>query len=62
MRFKGAYFIKCNDVVTDDEGKVIELLCTYDPETRSGSGFDGRKVKGTIHWIDKRTAVKIDVN
>ena len=62
VRFKGAYFIKCNDVVTDDEGKVIELLCTYDPETRSGSGFDGRKVKGTIHWIDKRTAVKIDVN
>ena len=62
VRFKGAYFIKCNDVVTDDEGKVIELLCTYDPETRSGSGFEGRKVKGTIHWIDKRTAVKIDVN
>lgn len=62
VRFKGAYFITCNDVVTDDEGKVIELLCTYDPETRSGSGFEGRKVKGTIHWIDKRTAVKIDVN
>lgn len=62
VRFKGAYFIKCNDVVTDDEGNITELLCTYDPETRSGSGFEGRKVKGTIHWIDKRTAVKIDVN
>ena len=61
VRFKGAYFIKCNEVVKDEEGNVKELLCTYDPETRSGSGFEGRKVKGTIHWVDAKTAVPITV-
>ena len=61
VRFKGAYFITCNEVVKDDAGNVIELRCTYDPETRSGSGFDGRKVKGTIHWVDAKTAVKIKI-
>ena len=59
VRFKGAYFITCNEVVKDETGKVTELHCTYDPETRSGSGFEGRKVKGTIHWVDARTAVPI---
>ena len=61
VRFKGAYFITCQDVVKDEAGNVIELRCTYDPETRSGSGFDGRKVKGTIHWVDAKTAVKIKI-
>lgn len=61
VRFKGAYFITCNEVIKDADGKVTELRCTYDPETKSGSGFDGRKVKGTIHWVDARTAVKIKV-
>lgn len=61
VRFKGAYFITCQEVVKDDDGNVIELRCTYDPETRSGSGFDGRKVKGTIHWVDGKTAVKIKI-
>lgn len=61
VRFKGAYFITCNEVIKDAGGKVTELRCTYDPETKSGSGFDGRKVKGTIHWVDVRTAVKIKV-
>ncbi|MFR1723174.1 glutamine--tRNA ligase/YqeY domain fusion protein [Emergencia timonensis] len=61
VRFKGAYFIKCNDVVKNDDGSIKELRCTYDPETRSGSGFEGRKVKGTIHFVDAKTAVKVKI-
>ncbi len=61
VRFKGAYFVKCMEVVKDDSGNIIELKCTYDPETKSGSGFEGRKVKGTIHWVDAKTAVKMTV-
>lgn len=61
VRFKGAYFITCNEVVKNEDGTIKELLCTYDPETRSGSGFEGRKVKGTIHWVDAETAVKIRI-
>lgn len=57
VRLKNAYFIKCNDVIKDENGNVIELHCTYDPETKSGTGFTGRKVKGTIHWVDARSAV-----
>ena len=57
VRLKNAYFIKCNDVVKDENGNVVELHCTYDPETKSGSGFTGRKVKGTIHWVDAKSAV-----
>jgi len=57
VRLKGAYFIKCNDIVKDSEGNVSEIHCTYDPETKSGSGFTGRKVKGTIHWVDATNAV-----
>ena len=57
VRLMGAYFIKCNDVIKDAEGNVVELHCTYDPETKSGSGFTGRKVKGTIHWVDAKHAV-----
>ncbi|WP_026691721.1 glutamine--tRNA ligase/YqeY domain fusion protein [Alteribacter aurantiacus] len=52
VRLKHAYFIKCEDFVKDEEGNIVELHCTYDPETKSGSGFTGRKVKGTIHWVD----------
>lgn len=57
VRLKNAYFIKCNEFVKDESGKVIELHCTYDPETKSGTGFTGRKVKGTIHWVDARQAL-----
>ncbi|EJL28818.1 glutaminyl-tRNA synthetase [Brevibacillus sp. BC25] len=57
VRLKHAYFIKCNDIVKDADGNVIEIHCTYDPETKSGSGFTGRKVKGTIHWVDATNAV-----
>lgn len=52
VRLKNAYFIKCEDVIKDKEGNITEIHCTYDPETKSGSGFTGRKVKGTIHWVD----------
>ena len=61
VRFKGAYFLTCTESVRDEDGNIVELHCTYDPETRSGSGFEGRKVKGTIHWVDAKTAVKIKV-
>ena len=57
VRLKGAYFITCNEVIKDENGEVVELHCTYDPETKSGSGFTGRKVKGTIHWVNAKTAV-----
>nr|WP_010677307.1 glutamine--tRNA ligase/YqeY domain fusion protein [Bacillus timonensis] len=57
VRLKHAYFIKCEEVIKDEEGKVIELRCTYDPETKSGTGFTGRKVKGTIHWVEATQAV-----
>ena len=49
VRLKGAYFVKCTDVIKDENGNVVEVHCTYDPETKSGSGFTGRKVKATIH-------------
>ena len=57
VRLKGAYFIKCTDVIKDASGNIIEVHCTYDPETKSGSGFTGRKVKATIHWVDANTAI-----
>ncbi|MDT3416572.1 glutaminyl-tRNA synthetase [Brevibacillus aydinogluensis] len=57
VRLKHAYFIKCHDVIKDEQGNVVELHCTYDPETKSGTGFTGRKVKGTIHWVDAKHAV-----
>jgi glutaminyl-tRNA synthetase len=61
VRLKNAYFVTCTDFVKDETGKVVEVHCTYDPETRSGSGFEGRKVKGTIHWVDAATAVDATV-
>ena len=51
VRLRHAYFIRCNEVIKDDNGEVIELRCTYDPATKSGSGFNERKPKGTIHWV-----------
>ena len=61
VRLMNAYFVKCTDVVKDENGKVIEVHCTYDPETKSGSGFEGRKVKGTIHWVSAKHAVPVEV-
>jgi glutaminyl-tRNA synthetase len=57
VRLKHAYFIKCEEVIKDEEGNVIEIHCTYDPETKSGTGFTGRKVKGTIHWVEANHAI-----
>ena len=62
VRLRGGYFIKCTGVVKDDKtGEVVEIHCTYDPETRSGNAPDGRKVKGTIHWVSAQHAVEAEV-
>lgn len=60
VRLKNAYFIKCEEVIKDADGNVIELHCTYDQETKSGSGFTGRKVKGTLHWVEATHAVQAE--
>ena len=61
VRLKGAYIIKCNDVVKDADGNVVEIQCTYDPETLSGMPGSMRKVKGTLHWVSARHAVDATV-
>ncbi len=61
VRLKGAYFVTCTDFVKNEDGSIKEIHCTYDPQTRSGSGFEGRKVKGTIHFVDAATAVPITI-
>ncbi len=61
VRLMGAYFVKCVDYKKDENGNVTEIHCTYDPETKSGSGFTGRKVKGTIHWVAAKTAIPAEV-
>jgi len=60
VRLMGAYFVKCVGVDKDEEGNVTAIHCTYDPETKSGSGFEGRKVKGTIHWVNCADAVRAE--
>jgi glutaminyl-tRNA synthetase len=62
VRFKYGYYVTCNEVVKDENGEVIELLCTYDPETKGGWSDDGRKVKGTIHWVNADNHKPITVN
>ncbi len=61
VRLMNAYFVKCESFVKDEAGNVTEVHCTYDPQTRSGSGFTGRKVKGTIHWVSAEHAVPAEV-
>ena len=61
VRLMNAYFIKCNEVIKDENGNVKELRCTYDIETKSGSGFTGRKVKGTIHWVSEKFSLPCKV-
>ena len=61
VRLMHAYFVKCESFVKDENGKVVEVHCTYDPETKAGSGFTGRKVKGTIHWVPAPCAVEAEV-
>jgi glutaminyl-tRNA synthetase len=60
VRLKGAYAVQCRDVVRDADGKVVELRCTYDPETKSGA-VEGRKIKGTLHWVSARCGVRAEV-
>ncbi|MFQ5561649.1 MAG: glutamine--tRNA ligase, partial [Nitrospinota bacterium] len=57
VRLRYAYFITCTDVIKDESGNVVELRCTYDPETKGGDSPDGRKVKATLHWVSKKHAV-----
>ena len=61
VRLRYAYFITCTNVVKDEGGEVIELRCTYDPETKGGDAPDGRKVKATLHWVSAQHAVGVEV-
>lgn len=61
VRLRYAYYITCTEVIKDDQGEVIELRCVYDPQTRGGTSADGRKVKGTIHWVSASDAVDAEV-
>lgn len=61
VRLRYAFFLKCNDFVKDDDGNVVELRCTYDPETKGGKAPDGRKVKGTLHWVSAQHALATEV-
>ncbi len=61
VRLMNAYFVTCTGCVKDENGKVVEVHCTYDPETKCGTGFTGRKVKGTIHWVPAKEAVQAEV-
>ena len=61
VRLKSAYIVRCTGCVKDETGKVIEVLAEYDPETRGGNTPDGRKVRGTIHWVDDTTAIDAEV-
>ena len=61
VRLMGAYFVTCTSVEKDENGEIIAVHATYDPETKSGSGFNARKVKGTIHWVNAKTALKVEM-
>lgn len=61
VRLRYAYFVTCTDVVKDDQGEIIELHCTYDPASRGGNSPDGRKVKGTLHWVSATENVEAEV-
>jgi glutaminyl-tRNA synthetase len=61
VRLRYGYFIRCHEVVHDEQGEIVELRCTYDPETRGGSAPDGRKVKATLHWVSAEHAVEAEV-
>ena len=62
VRLKDAYYITCNDLIKDKDGKIIEIHCTYDPDTKGGWSDDGRKVKGTIHWVSVNFAINGTIN
>jgi len=62
VRLRYAYYVTCTDVVKDSSGNILEIKCTYDPETRGGKSPDGRKVKGTIHWACAKSSITVQVN
>ncbi len=62
VRFMHAYFVKCNEVIKDESGNIVEIHCTYDPETKSGNGFNERKPNGNIHFVEATTAIKAKFN
>ncbi len=62
VRLRYAYFITCKEVIKDESGRVVELICTYDPATRGGDSPDGRKVKGTLHWVSREGSVPARIN
>ena len=61
VRFRYAYLVTCKDFVRDENGQVVELICTYDPATKGGNAPDGRKVKGTIHWTNAADCIEAEV-
>ena len=61
VRLKYAYIIRCESVIKDEKGEIMEIHCSYDPESKSGGATAGRKVKGTLHWAEVSTAVKAEV-
>ena len=61
VRLRYAYYITCNEVIKNESGEIVELLCTYDPETKGGKSADGRKVKGTLHWVSADHALDVEV-
>jgi glutaminyl-tRNA synthetase len=61
VRFRWAYFLTCHDVVKDAAGEIVEIHCTYDPETKGGDSPDGRKVKGTIHWVSAEKSIPAEI-
>jgi len=61
VRFRYAYYVTCNKVIKDEDGSIVELHCTYDPETKGGSSPDNRKVRGTIHWVDAQSAIDAEI-
>jgi glutaminyl-tRNA synthetase len=62
VRLRYGYIVKCTDCAKDENGEIIEVHCTYDPETRGGTAPDGRKIKGTIHWVSAKHAIKAEIN
>jgi glutaminyl-tRNA synthetase len=61
VRLRAAYFVTCTDIVKDDDGRIVELRCTYDPATRGGDAPDGRRPKGTLHWVSAASAVPAEI-
>ncbi len=61
VRLRYGYYITCDEVIKDEAGNIVELICTYDPETKGGTSADGRKVKGTIHWVSAQHAIDAEI-